>query len=315
MRWEEYQETYYSFKLSVNQTVLANALAGAVMEGFPARLPATLRSPIMRSLGQLFRAVQDLLSPSDFPGIGEKLAELDFSGFEGRPETSGASQQSPFAQIGFEPGYKVFELLLATTLLGSSVTDLDFRHLTSSQALVMVLAHLDAFIADSLRATCHAQPEVIKSQRKVTWETVMSCGDWDTLFTHLVEKYVFKSTWGTVVDRVHAMQKELKLLENVPELDLALLKKAEQTRNVIVHNGGRVSQEFVDRTGLEGAEIGDLVPVPFEYVDEIAVTSSSLAGWLFGEVSIKFFGMKASQIGTIFDMDQESLWILDQMDS
>ena len=60
----------------------------------------------------------------------------------------------------------------------------------------MSYACLNAFIADSVRAICLRRPAVLKSDKKVEWSTLIELGNWNDIFTYLVETYVFKIRMG-----------------------------------------------------------------------------------------------------------------------
>lgn len=304
MGWQEYQEIYYNFELSLSQTMVSNIIAGTITEGFPARLPKSLKSPLMSDLRQVVLAMLEVASKAPkISGTGEEIANIDSYNSETASRIIAAkstSEQSVLEQLEGDLPWHMLTMSIAATLLKIRVEDLDFRRLLSAQQLVMVLAHLDAFLADSVRALCYARPEMLKSQKKIDWETVISCGDWNRLFTLLVEEYIFHFGWKAIHERVRSLQKQHRLIEDFPKNDLDLLEEAQNIRNIIVHNGGRVSQEYLARTRNADLQIGQFVPVTSEYVDKVATAASFLASELFTEVSNKFFGLDMSEIGTVF---------------
>ena len=83
-----------------------------------------------------------------------------------------------------------------------------------------------------------------------------------------------------------------------------MLEGAENIRHIIVHNGGRASQEFINRTGRNDLAVGEIVPVTAEYVGDVSSSSRLLASELFTKVSKKFF-----QVG---ESDLDGVWRLSE---
>jgi hypothetical protein len=295
--------------------MVLNLAAGEVLRDFPARLPEGLREPLGRDMLKVGRMLTEAVSEI---GVGVEAeerarmldqelsrveAEIEAESKKGKVKTTSAEldQMDTEGRIFVH----VLFMFIALSLLDISPHDLDFNRLLCSQQLVMVLAHLDAFMADSLRAICRVRPEVLMSEKKLEWSTLISCGGWDELLAHLIEQYVFEFGWRSIYKRVQFLKEQLGLVIDFPESDIELLEEAENIRNIIVHNGGRVSQEYIARTGRDDLRIGDFVPVTLEYVDEVSMAASTLAGELFVEVSRKFFGIEESEISGVLRRGQE----------
>jgi hypothetical protein len=189
----------------------------------------------------------------------------------------------------------IFLMRLAMFGLGIELDDLDFKNLLHAQQLVMIFAHLDAFMADTLRTICQVRPDVLKSQRKVEWETILNCGDWDQVVAFLTDQYIFEHGWGPLRRRIQALSKELGLEVRVPETDLEFLDSLEHLRNVIVHNGGKASREYLEKTASD-LEIGDMVSVDPALIDQTFQQALLLGGEICAAVAAKFFSIPDSQI-------------------
>ena len=55
----------------------------------------------------------------------------------------------------------------------------------------MMLSYLDGFFADSVRVICLAKPEVLKTNKQISWKDVIEIGSWDGINDYLVDEYVF----------------------------------------------------------------------------------------------------------------------------
>jgi len=129
----------------------------------------------------------------------------------------------------------------------------DFYPVIYAQELVMHLAHLDGFLADSLRAMCAARAELLCREEKVSWEEVVKAGSYETLLRLLVEEYVLRirlairARQGLLLESVHGL-----IIPTEADL-LATIGQAEAVRHLVVYNASRVSHEYIKRSGKRGA--------------------------------------------------------------
>ena len=82
----------------------------------------------------------------------------------------------------------------------------------------------------------------------------------------------------------------------IPNSEFSILEEAENIRNIVVHNGGRISQEYINRTEKSGLNVGDLIPITAEFMEKVSYISL-LLGWdIFVLVSKKFFNIDDSKL-------------------
>ena len=184
------------------------------------------------------------------------------------------------------------------------IDTIDFERLLYSQSLVMAFAHIDAFMGDSLRTIYQVCPQALSSNKKVDIADILSCGTWQNLIDSLIERYVFEIGWKSVAKRVEFLRDKLGIIIDYPESALELLGRAEEIRNITLHNGGRVSDEYLARTQETNVSVGDLVPITYEYVSEVSSEAMFLAGELFVGIAKKFFGVKG-RMTTVFRRGSE----------
>jgi len=288
MDWETYRGIYHGYEISVNQTRILAIVAGEVLREFPRRIPGELREPVGTRLGEFVRALETAIDR-----LSGSTGEAESETIQVKPADSDE------AEIHGELARAVLQLYIAEVMLGGSVSQPDFARLVYSQELVMVFAHLDAFMADSLRSVCQVRPEVLRTDRRIQWAEVLSYGGWEELLGHLAERCVFEFGWQPVYRRVEFLNEEMGLGLGGDAYDLKLLDEAENVRHVLIHNGGRASQEFIARTGRSDVAVGELVPVTSEYVAKVSDSSRLLAGELFVQVSKKFFHVDDSRISGV----------------
>jgi len=274
--WEQYRDTYLNFITSMSQIRILTFVNEAVFEDFPLNLPDGLRHALLDAVGELPRVVQEMLE-----GGKEEGASLGLTDDETTSDLvfwttlpffaylySGAGPGLAERSLPFEPG---FETLLR------------------SQSLIMAFACLDAFKADILRAICKVVPEILRSKKKIEWKTALTFGSREELLLHLAERYVLEFNWLSVPKRLDFLCAEIGLDIPVTEAEVEFFGYAENVRHILVHNGGKVSQEFIERTGYRDLTVGEFVPVTKGWEYEVVVRVVVLGQCLFDAVSQKFF--------------------------
>src|SRR5262245_4654948 len=146
----------------------------------------------------------------------------------------------------------------------------NFSEIAYSQQLVMGFARINAFISDSIRAICTARPAVLKTGKKaITWERLVDLSDWDSVFSHMVEEYVYKLGWDSVVDVVDDLNDRLGLQVALLQDTRDRIYEAELLRNVVIHCGGQASAEYLARTKRKDAVLGQKMTIDRAFVDQV----------------------------------------------
>lgn len=197
------------------------------------------------------------------------------------------------AQDKAEGGRALFGAVLLMHMArpsGVEVKEIDFGRIVNSQTLVMLFAHLDAFMGDSLRTICRVRPEVLKSGKTMQWSDIVACGTWEKLIEQLIEEYVFAFGLKPIGERVQGLKDRIGLEFTVAEASLRLLQDAEDIRHIVMHNGGNVSQDYLNRSHRGDVALGQLVPVSLEFVREVRRQVDGIGFALFEAIGKKFFG-------------------------
>ena len=278
MEWKTYQETYRNFEFSVAQTMVVALMGKGVLKEWPTSIPERIREPLVSSLDQMSKLWGDRFDNK----ISKEEMDTEFD----RILTE---------QDQLEDGGALFRFVLMMQWdrpMGSKMKDIDFTRILNSQALVMLFAHLDAFVGDTLRAICRVRPEVLKSERTIQWEEVVSSGTWDKLIDHLIEKYTYEFGLKPLRKRLEFFKERIGIEGSVKDESLALLEKAEEIRHIIMHNGGSVSQEYLKRTGRQDVGLGEIVPVNIEFLKEVRREVFAVGWAVFEATGKKFFGQE-----------------------
>jgi hypothetical protein len=281
MLWEEYREIYLNFEYSLAQTRLLSLIAGEALKEFPQNIPQKLKKPLAKNLEKIVKALEGALSEVEKGSVKERkksarLVHINGKEIKSDIITSFFNVTSSFMQMK----------------KGASLKDVDYERLALSQELVMYFAHLDGFMAESLRAICYLHPEVMKSKKTIDWDILIPLNGWEELMDYLIERYSMDFIWESIQKRLEFLKKKLGLIIECPESDVKLLGEAENIRHLVVHNGGRISQEYIDRTGADNLVIGDFITITPKYLAKLYYTSLHLASDIFIAVSKKFFNVE-----------------------
>jgi hypothetical protein len=259
MELSEFKRAYADAVIAIRQAYMAALVASEVLEDFPRRLPDAIRTrvnTIAQQLANLLLVVQPM---------GTKV-EID----------------DPFAASILDFGIH--------TALHSSSLHINFAPLLFSQCLVTMLAHLDGFLGESLKAACRVEPRLLRRGKQMTWERVLDAGSWDALMTRMTEEYGFEFGWKSVSDRLDHLRLELGISVETPPEEVAALEDAYQVRHILVHSGGRVSQEFLTRTQRTDVALGHLFTITADYAEATSNLIARVCGDIFVGIARKFFG-------------------------
>jgi hypothetical protein len=325
MDWEEYRRRYVTFDLALQQTRIVAAAAASVLRDFPSNLPEELRGAMELARERFLKAVLSEAGDASGKGFVEARQSLD----------QAAHSAESYVELGSILGTAHVEAGLDNMDLDADPDDIDCELAASVQQLVMSLAHLDAFLADTLFAICETRPAVRHSDQPPDQQLGLETGDWDELAQRLPVTFVEEFMRAAAAKRITAMRKAFGLQLNLPPHVLNDLRFAQNVRNLYVHAGGRVSQEFMRRTkwlqphigafdlsafGVatecdddacesddesqptvdpSGWTLGELMPLNLHVADELTRLIQNTAGGVFCAVSVQFFGRPCSELGNV----------------
>lgn len=244
MEWEDYRIQYFDFDIAICQTEILVRAADRLLKDFPNNLPMNWQNSIREGELAYMNAMKAAIAKMPNAGI---ISSLDID-----KQVADKYKNDPSGILR-----PLIEIETRMAILGHPIDDIPVAQSAYSHQLVMIFAHLDAFIANTLRAICKKQPQVLKSNKKVDWSTILDLGDWDSLFYYLVERFVYEFGWDSISKRISKFQKEMGLDIELSNSTLKVLEIGEMTRHLVIHDGARTSQELVNKLEMEtGIEIG-----------------------------------------------------------
>ena len=272
MTWDSYKSKHRQFLISMYQSDITLIAAGAALESFPKNLPESIKGDLASDLLAVGNAIRKLFDKTGGLRKSKKVASIEL----------GSKPNAAF--------YPMFNLLAVSAIEGQDTTKIDFQTALFRQHLVMIVAHVEAYLGDCVRAICLAEPRVLQSEHKqITWADALLCQDRSSLIATLADQFVNSVLLDKDIAGLLAHLKKLFKLEVVVEREhIKRLSIAEQVRHIIVHNGGRVDQKFKNKTGLN-LTIGEPFIVDESFVANAANSAVMVAQAVFKAVGVKFF--------------------------
>jgi len=136
------------------------------------------------------------------------------------------------------------------------------EQLFKQQLTVSLISRFDEFLGQLLKIVLRLHPEWLKSSDKtITYRELVSLESIDKAIIGLIHKEVENLLRGSHEDQIKFIDEKLKLgihdcFTRLPEfLELA------ERRNLCVHTGGRVSQQYIDRCEIFGFKNNDSISV------------------------------------------------------
>lgn len=291
MKWEDYRENYLNYELSVTQTRLISLISSETLKGFPKGLPKNLAVPVFTKLGEIAGTIIDYIERAESveKNVSQKKIEKNADAKTGNIETDRADV----------PPYLLDTVFVLYTLIvkrGMKIEDIDFRKIHHFQELVMHHSNFEGIMADSLRAICYACPDAMKRKKTVEWETILSCHGWDELIDILVERFVRDMGWVPLEKQLDMFIEDFNLEIEFSDEDRATIKEVELIRNLIVHNGGKVNQEYITLRKPNNLKIGEYLPLDDDYLHAISIALRGVASEVYIEISKKYFGKEEEEV-------------------
>jgi hypothetical protein len=284
--WEAYAKKYHNSRVLIEQLTVLSIVANEVLKDFPRNLPTKLGSFLLKIMEGMAEAMRN-----------SKLEPIEGSPGQLRVQTSVKFEESEDGEWP-ELVSSATQILMSQSLVGLPFR-LDFEGSLRAQEVVMLLAHLDGFMVETLRAVCRIRPEVLKKASKsASWEDIVECGGWEELLDFLSEKYSYEFGWmESIKNRISFLEEQFKLKLDIPSEDLVFIEKMENVRHVIVHNGGIVSKEYVSRTSESDLAIGTPVSITEIMITRLSTLTALLCERIYKQISVKFFsGRQATTV-------------------
>lgn len=174
-------------------------------------------------------------------------------------------------------------------------------------SIVAVVSRFDEFLAGVLSIVLHARPEWLKSDKTVTYSELLELQSIQSAISGVVQKEIDSLMRGSHADQIQYLDEKAKLGINENFKWLSDFLEVTERRNLFVHTGGRVSQQYLDncsRLGIacpKDVKSGGMLGVTPEYFNT-ALRHSFELGLRISQASYRRLFIEPAQLE---DADRE----------
>ncbi len=259
---EDYTQSYHDFIIAVRQIAAIYAVSKAALHDFPENLPQELIDPYNEVLSKIAETART---------SGERATQIQWQ-VEDASDPVISLVFMVFAHVGAGRAGKI-----------------DFDRVISSQQLVMTFAHLDAFLGDTVRTSCRARPKAMKSKKTPTWDRALNADNWEQFVESMIDEYVYEFGWQNAAKRIELLKERFGIGLNVSPDEILFLDKAENLRHEFVHNGGKATQQYLDKANDSSLKLGELIPLDGNFLFDLSRLAINVVSELFASVLKQFF--------------------------
>jgi hypothetical protein len=169
-----------------------------------------------------------------------------------------------------------------------------FPGMLVEMAFIHLIAAFEAFLSDLLRAVLVHRPEMLKSDKRVTFEEVIDADSKDELISRLADREIGSLTYASFRKQASYIEERFGPVLQLSSEELGDLAEAYARRNVLLHNAGVVDQRFKDLAPNGAFELGETVSVSLSYWEGIRASLDGLASSLENGMLERFFKAEAT---------------------
>lgn len=226
------------------------------------------------------------------PDTPTKIKEEDK---EETPFLVNLSRQS-FRQVSDE--WRTDHMLLDIEPIVQLVFDGKKERILAYHELAMLIAHLEAFVTDTLKTVWLLDPSILETTTPTGKKALKDFGTsaLSSLSSEQLERISDDAIWDLMRKSTDAYMNYLvKTLSLSISTNYGLLYRANLDRHAIVHNGGVITQDKyigkLNEKERQGLVAGEPIPINSEYISRIYNLVQTLGEGIFTEVSRRYFGV------------------------
>ena len=301
--WKAYEKIYWNFVLSIRENELVSQYTSHIFNDFPKNLPSTLKKKFfdeIKKVKSLFEIAEKALSSRL---SGEELissVELQNSTRKKKKLKKKISKRNnPDLSKG---AYVYTKMALAAINTGRKSPRNDLSQIFFSQDLVMLLAHFEAFLSDSVKIIHLSRPEKLKRNIKIDWSELIDFKSIDELHEHLTEKITLEFGWLSYENKFNTLSSTHGIDIKISKLEKKFLLEAESKRHLFVHNGGKYTKQYSAKKAKKSITPGNKVHWTNSHNAKLRTLILKLSSQVYSKICNKYFGIKGNSMHK-FDID------------
>ncbi|MEQ8413160.1 MAG: hypothetical protein RIB71_01805 [Imperialibacter sp.] len=146
-----------------------------------------------------------------------------------------------------------------------------------SMSLVYMVAHFEVYLSTVTELLLSFFWESMKSKEKtISYQEALSFSSTKELREHIIAKEIYKVAFGGIKDRINFLETKLNLTfeykrlkgvrNNWNSVELESLTEVHSTRNIIIHNNGKIDKRYLFENKTSKFKIGEHREISKEYV-------------------------------------------------
>lgn len=167
------------------------------------------------------------------------------------PEKVRANFQQYTRNLIFKDGQKDlinesrFMLALVMGMPSNADSEEEFRQVILQQELISYFAHLEAVFQNFQRIIYLSKPEFLPEKKEILWKDIFELKSYDKILDFVINEKLYKSGYLKISDliiKLNSLPFQLKI--SVKKQLLKDLEEFTLIRNMIIHNGTKVSKDY-----------------------------------------------------------------------
>ncbi len=122
------------------------------------------------------------------------------------------------------------------------------------------------YLSEILRRVFVHKPETLRTAEQVSVREVLEAGEMNEFIKRIAEKKVIELGYESLEGIMKYLNERLGLDLDTQTKEFRAAKEYIEVRHIIAHNGGRVSELLLRRTGRIDLNVNDFFPLTAEYV-------------------------------------------------
>ncbi len=128
---------------------------------------------------------------------------------------------------------------------------------------------LDFYIAQMLTKVFTQRPEILNSSEfKIEISEVLQCSSIEEVVFRVAERKVLQLSYQGLPDIIKYLNENFKLGFDTHMPEFVNVREMFLTRNLIVHNSGRINEVYLQKSKRKDLKVGAAYPLTEEYVED-----------------------------------------------
>lgn len=169
----------------------------------------------------------------------------------------------------------------------------DFQQVILRQDLVNYLAYLEAVMQDLQRCIYKNNPTLLPEEKEIKLKDIVNKSTMDEMLNYLIEKQLEKSGYDKITNQIERLNNKPFLLKiSIKKNEINELNTFIAIRNLILHNGSRITNEYLELDKKSKYKIGDVICLERKKINELFLYVEKVAVEIFASICKEFYNIE-----------------------